>query len=76
MLLTDRNTTTSHAIGIELARRQALTLRCGFSGVLTRQLMAQAGRVGPAWAIGAHRETDKARGAKAFPFRIAATAAS
>ncbi|SEJ96327.1 MULTISPECIES: hypothetical protein [unclassified Achromobacter] len=76
MLLTDRNTTTSHAIGIELARRQALTLRCGFSGVLTRQLMSQAGRVGPAWAIGAHRETDKARGAKAFPFRIAATAAS
>ena len=72
MLQTDRNSTTSHAIGIELARRQAMTLRCGFSGVLTRQLMAQAGGAGPAWAINAHRETDKARGAKAFPFRIAA----
>ncbi len=76
MLQTDRNSTTSHAIGIELARRQAMTLRCGFSGLLTRQLMAQAGGAGPAWAINAHRETDKARGAKAFPFRIAAAAVS
>ena len=76
MLQSDRNSTTPHAIGIELARRQALTLRCGFSGRLTRQLLSHTGSVGPAWAISAHRETDKARGAKAFPFRIAASAAS
>ncbi|WP_238531946.1 hypothetical protein [Achromobacter arsenitoxydans] len=53
-----------------------MTLRCGFSGRLTRQLLSHTGSVGPAWAISAHRETDKARGAKAFPFRIAASAAS
>ncbi|KRC76642.1 hypothetical protein D3C87_739530 [compost metagenome] len=76
MLQSDRNSTSSHAIGVELARRQALTLRCGFSAGSMRQLMSHAGGVGPAWAIGAHRETDKARGAKAFPFRIAATAVS
>lgn len=76
MLQSDRNSNTSHAIGIELARRQALTLRCGFSGGLARQLMAHAGQTGPAWAISAHREADKARGSRAFPFRIAASAAS
>ncbi|WP_448684806.1 hypothetical protein [Achromobacter xylosoxidans] len=38
-----------------------------------RQLVLSAGGAGPAWAISAHRETDRARGAKAFPFRIAAT---
>lgn len=76
MLQTDRNSTTSHAIGIELARRQAMTLRCGFSGVLARELMSHVRIVGPAWAINAQRETDKARGAKAFPFRIAAAAVS
>lgn len=76
MLLSDRNSTTPHAIGIELARRQASTLRCGFSAAWMRELMSHTGGVGPAWAISAHRETGKARGAKAFPFRIAAAALS
>lgn len=76
MLQSDRNSTSSHAIGVELARRQALTLQCGFSAGSMRQLILHTGGVGPAWAISAHRETDKARGAKAFPFRIAAAAVS
>lgn len=41
-----------------------------------RQLMSLTGGAGTAWAINAHRETDKARGVRAFPFRIAATAVS
>jgi hypothetical protein len=72
MLQSDRISTTPHAIGVELARRQALTLRCGFSAGSMRQLMSHTGWAGPAWAIGAHREADKARSAKTFPFRIAA----
>lgn len=50
-----------------------MTLRCGFSAGAMRRLAVSAG---PAWAINAHRETDKARGATAFPFRIAAAVAS
>ncbi|WP_175194615.1 hypothetical protein [Achromobacter deleyi] len=73
MLQSDRISTTPHAGGMELARRQATTLHCGFSAGAMRQLAVSAG---PAWAISAHRETDKARGAKAFPFRIAAAVAS
>ncbi|MGY6271056.1 hypothetical protein ACXIUT_15295 [Achromobacter denitrificans] len=76
MLQSDRISTTPHAVGIELARRQALALRCGFSAHSMRLLLSQAGRAGPAWSIGAQRETGRARGAKAFPFRIAAAAAS
>lgn len=73
MLQSDRISTTPQAVALELARRQATTLRCGFSAGAMRQLVLLAGGAGPAWAINAHRETDKARGAKAFPFRIAAT---
>ncbi|CUK19333.1 Uncharacterised protein [Achromobacter sp. 2789STDY5608615] len=51
-----------------------MTLHCGFSAGAMRQLVQSTRGAGPAWAISAHRETDKARGAKAFPFRIAATA--
>ncbi|WP_336731689.1 hypothetical protein [Achromobacter ruhlandii] len=51
-----------------------MTLRCGFSASTMRQLVQAAGSAGQAWAINAHRETDKVRSAKAFPFRIAATA--
>lgn len=76
MLHSDRSFTTPHAVGVELARRQALALQCGFSASAMRQLAAVAGGAGPAWAINAHRETDKARGVRAFPFRIAATALS
>jgi len=74
MLQSDRISTTSHAVGVELARRQAVALRCGFSAGSMRQLMSLTGGTGTAWSIGAHRETDRARGAKAFPFRIAAVA--
>lgn len=74
MLQSDRISTTPHAVGFELARRQAMTLRCGFSASAMRQLVQAAGSAGQAWAINAHRETDKVRSAKAFPFRIAATA--
>ncbi|CAB5516563.1 hypothetical protein LMG26857_05640 [Achromobacter anxifer] len=76
MLQSDRISTTPLAVGVELARRQALALRCGFSAGSMRQLMTQTGGAGPAWSISAHRETDKVRGAKAFPFRIAAAAMS
>ena len=76
MLQSDRISTTPHAVGVELARRQALALRCGFSAGSMRQLLSQTGGTGPAWSIGAHRETDRARGAKAFPFRIGAAVAS
>ncbi|WP_088139445.1 hypothetical protein [Achromobacter xylosoxidans] len=76
MLQSDRISTTPHAVGVELARRQASALRCGFSAGSMRQLVSHTGGAGPAWSIGAHRETDKARGAKAFPFRIAAVAAT
>lgn len=76
MLQSDRISTTPQAVALELARRQATTLRCGFSAGAMRQLVLSAGGAGPAWAINAHRETDKARGAKAFPFRIAAAVAS
>lgn len=72
MLQSDRSTAMSQVIGFELARRQAAGLGCGFSAQAMRTLVAHTGAGGPAWAIGAHRETDKARGAKAFPFRIAA----
>lgn len=74
MLQSDRISTTPHAVGLELARRQAMTLHCGFSAGAMRQLVQSTRGAGPAWAINAHRETDKARGAKAFPFRIAAAA--
>ncbi|CAB3690076.1 hypothetical protein LMG26696_04863 [Achromobacter pulmonis] len=73
MLQSDRISTTPHAVGFELARRQAVALRCGFSAGAMRRLIP-AGGAGQAWAINAHRETGKVRGAKAFPFRIAATA--
>lgn len=73
MLQSDRISTTPQAVGLELARRQATTLHCGFSAGAMRQLGIASGQ---AWAISAHRETDKARGAKAFPFRIAAAVAS
>ncbi|MFF7397207.1 hypothetical protein ACFZAI_12210 [Achromobacter sp. NPDC008082] len=76
MLQSDRSFTTPHAVGVELARRQALALQCGFSAGAMRQLMSLTGGAGSAWAINAHRETDKARGVRAFPFRIAATAVS
>lgn len=76
MLQSDRISTTPHAVGVELARRQALALRCGFSAGSMRHLISLTGGTGPAWSIGAHRETDRARGAKAFPFRIAAVAAT
>lgn len=76
MLQSDRISTTPHAIGIELARRQALVLRCGFSVRSMRSLTSQVGGAGPAWSIGAHREADRARGAKAFPFRIGAAIAT
>ena len=72
MLQSDRITTPPQAIGFELARRQAAVLRCGFSAQAMRELVSHSGAGGPAWAIGAHRETDKARGGKGFPFRIAA----
>lgn len=76
MLQTVRMLTTPHAVGVELARRQALALHCGFSAGSMRQLILLTGRAGPAWAIGAQRESDKVRGTGAFPFRIAATAAT
>lgn len=76
MLQSDRISTTPQAVGVELARRQALALRCGFSAGSMRRLLSQTGGPGPAWSIGAHREADRARGARAFPFRIAAVAAS
>ncbi len=76
MLQSDRIFTTPQAVGVELARRQALALRCGFSAGSMRQLVSHTGRAGPALSIRAHRETDKVRGAKAFPFRIAAVAVS
>ncbi|MBC9905328.1 hypothetical protein IAG32_13970 [Achromobacter xylosoxidans] len=76
MLQSDRIFTTPHAVGVELARRQARALRCGFSAGSMRQLVSHTGGTGPAWSIGAHRETDRAKGAKAFPFRIAAVAAT
>jgi len=76
MLQSDRISTTPHAVGVELARRQASALRCGFSAGSMRELMSHTGGSGAAWSIGAHRETDRARGAKAFPFRIAAVAAT
>jgi hypothetical protein len=75
MLHSDRSFTTPHAVGVELARRQALALRCGFSADVMRQLLSLAGSAAPAWAISAQRETDKVRGVRAFPFRIGATAA-
>ncbi|CAB3938027.1 hypothetical protein [Achromobacter insolitus] len=73
MLQSDRISTTPQAV-VELARRQALALRCGFSAGSMRQLVLHTGGSGPAWSISAHRETDKVRGAKAFPFRIATAA--
>lgn len=76
MLQSDRSFTTPHAVGVELARRQASALQCGFSASAMRQLMSSTDGAGPAWAINAQRETGKARGGHAFPFRIAATAMS
>lgn len=76
MLQSDRSFTTPHAVGVELARRQALALQCGFSASAMRQLASLAGTAGPAFAIAAHSETDKVRGVRAFPFGIAATALS
>lgn len=74
MLQSDRISTTPQAVCVELARRQASALRCGFSAGSMRQLVSHTGGSGPAWSISAHRETHKVRGAKAFPFRIATAA--
>ena len=74
MLHPERNSTMPHAVGVELARRQAATLGCGFSAAVTRRVVQNIQGAGAAWAISAHRETGKARGARAFPFRIAAMA--
>ena len=76
MLHSDRSFTTPHAVGVELARRQALALQCGFSADAMRRLLLPGGSAAPAWAINAHRETDRVRGAGAFPFRIGAAAVS
>lgn len=76
MTHTDKISPAFPAGGIELARRQAQALNCGFSPAAMRALGANMGVAGPSWAIGTQRETGKARGAGAFPFRIGAAASA
>lgn len=70
----DKNSPAFPTGGMELARRQAQALHCGFSPVTMRGLGVTLGAAGLSWAIATHRETGRARGAGAFPFRIGGVA--